>query len=110
MEITINADDIKLIRKFEEIKNKGYYASGEQVTAVYNRVLGKNLNSTSCGSCLRGRIQELVNALNAFEAKLKKQEEMAQEVLKNNEVNNSPSDENNEPTEQKRRVGRPKKS
>lgn len=110
MEITINADDIKLIRKFEEIKDKGYYASGEQVTAVYNRVLGKNLNSTSCGSCLRGRIQELVNALNAFEAKLKKQEEMAQEALKNDEVNNSPSDENKSTGDVKKRIGRPKKS
>lgn len=61
-----NNDDIKLVEKFIEIKNKGYYVDGKQLTEVYNRVLEKNANVTNCGSCLRQRTQELENALNAF--------------------------------------------
>lgn len=110
MNYTFNAEDIKLIRKFEEIKNRGYYASGNEVTAVYNRVFGTSLSSTSCGSCLRGRIQQMVDALNNFEKLSKRQEELkAQEALKDAQVNNSSSDENKPIVEEKRRVGRPKK-
>lgn len=64
------SDDIKLVEKLIEIKNKGLYASGAEVTAVYNRCLGKNLASTSCGACVRGRIQELETALNRFKKEL----------------------------------------
>lgn len=74
MEININAEDIKLIRKFEEILQRGYYASSQQVTDCYNRVLGKRVPNTNCSSCLRARISELVNALNAFESKIASQE------------------------------------
>lgn len=59
-------EDIELIEKFIEIKNKGYYADGKQVTDVYNRVLEKNVNVTNCGSCLRHRVGELEDALNRF--------------------------------------------
>lgn len=61
-----NNDDIKMVEKFIEIKNKGYYVDGKQLTEVYNRVLEKNANVTNCGSCLRQRTQELENALNQF--------------------------------------------
>lgn len=98
-------EDIEKVEKFIEIKNKGYYADGAQLTEVYNRVLEKNANVTNCGSCLRGRVQELENALNYFKAKIK-----AQEALEQEEVNNSPYDENKANTEGKKRVGRPKKS
>ena len=108
-------EDIEKIEKFIDIKNRGYYADGGQVTEVYNRVLEKNVNVTNCGSCLRGRIQELEAALNHFK-ELSKRQEMAQEALKDAQVDNSSSDENkatgdvkNESTE-KKRVGRPKKS
>lgn len=118
MDFTFNAEDAKLIRKFEEIKNRGYYADGGQVTTLYNRVFKTNVNSTSCGSCLRGRIQQMVDALNRFEIK-------AQEALKDEEVNNDTQEENkpavepnneadkadkNEVIEEKKRVGRPKKN
>lgn len=99
----ISAEDIKLIRKFEEIKNKGYYCSGEEVTRVYNRVLEKNLNTTNCSSCLRGRIQELVDALNAFEAKIK-----AQEALKQQEPTPDTPEENKPIVEEKKRAGKKK--
>ena len=61
-----NNDDIKLVEKFIEIKNKGLYVDGKQLTEAYNRILEKNANVTNCGSCLRQRTQELENALNAF--------------------------------------------
>lgn len=57
-------DDIKAVERFIEIKNKGYYADGKQLTDVYNRLLGKHVNVTQCGSCLRQRVGELEGALN----------------------------------------------
>lgn len=57
-------DDIKMVERFIEIKNKGYYADGKQLTDYYNRLLGKHVNVTQCGSCLRQRVGELENALN----------------------------------------------
>ena len=103
-----NQEDIKLVEKFIEIKNKGYYCDGTQLTQVYNRVLGKNVNVTNCGTCLRGRVQELETALNYFKEMCKKQE--ASEALKKDEVNNVSPEDNNEVVEPKKRVGRPKKS
>lgn len=90
--MTISSEDIKTIEKFIQIKNKGLYASGAEVTAVYNRCLGKNLASTNCSSCVRARIQELENALNRFKKEL--------------EVNNT-QEEKEEPTEQ---INEPKKT
>lgn len=57
-------DDIKTVEKFIEIKNKGYYCDGKQLTDYYNRLLGKHVNPTNCGSCLRQRTNELEGALN----------------------------------------------
>lgn len=101
-------EDIEKIEKFISIKNRGYYADGGQVTEVYNRVLEKNVNVTNCGSCLRGRIQELEAALNHFK-ELTKRQEMAQEALKDAQMDNSSSDENKETVEPKKRIGRPPK-
>lgn len=79
-------EDIELVEKFIDIKNKGYYVSGEQLTQVYNRVLEKNANVTNCGSCLRQRVNELEAALKQFKKKIelenKSQEEVAKEVMK----------------------------
>lgn len=61
-----NDEDIKLVEKFIDIRNKGYYADGTQLTQVYNRVLNKRVNPTNCGSCIRQRINELEEALNRF--------------------------------------------
>ena len=82
----INEEDRIKIRKFEEIKNKGMYASGVEVTEVYNRVLNKRLPSTNCGSCIRQRVQEMVNALNREE----EQERKAAEEFKKLEEENKP--------------------
>ena len=57
-------EEIKMVERFIEIKNKGYYADGKQVTDYYNRLLGKRVNPTNCGSCIRQRVGELEGALN----------------------------------------------
>lgn len=82
-------EDIELIEKFIEIKNKGYYADGKQVTDVYNRVLEKNVNVTNCGSCLRHRVGELEDALTRFKKlseEQAKQEPRPSKGLEDNEV------------------------
>jgi hypothetical protein len=95
-------EDIELVEKFIEIKNKGYYCDGAQLTQVYNRVLEKNVNVTNCGSCLRGRVSELETALRLFKA--------LSDKTKIEESTTDTPVENNEPVEQKKRVGRPKKN
>lgn len=80
-----NNDDIKMVEKFIEIKNKGYYVDGKQLTEVYNRVLEKNANVTNCGSCLRQRTQELENALNAFKRLSEASKPQEQTVVKEEE-------------------------
>lgn len=105
-------EDIELVEKFIDIKNRGYYCDGTQLTQVYNRVLGKNVNVTNCGTCLRGRVSELEAALNRFKEMCKKQEEAeikASEALKEDEVDNVSPEENKETVEPKKRVGRPPK-
>lgn len=84
---------IKLTEKFIDIKNHGYYADGRQVTELYNEVLNKHVAVTNCGSCIRQRINELENALNAFKKLSEKKEE-----------EDKPAEE-----KPKKKVGRPKK-
>lgn len=73
-------EDIKLVERFIEIKNKGYYADGKQLTDAYNRLLNKNVNVTQCGSCLRQRVRELEGALeHARELERQKAEKKAEE-------------------------------
>lgn len=102
-------EDIELVEKFIDIKNRGYYCDGTQLTQVYNRVLGKNVNVTNCGTCLRGRVSELEAALRQFKEICKRQEELAQETKKEDEVDNVSPEENKETVEPKKRVGRPPK-
>lgn len=68
-------EDVKLIEKFIEIRNRGYYADSAQLNDVYNRVLEKNVPPTNCGSCMRARISELETALNQFKKTLEVKEE-----------------------------------
>lgn len=56
--------DIMMVEKFIDIKSKGYYADGKQVTEYYNKLLNKHVTPTNCGSCIRQRVGELENALN----------------------------------------------
>ena len=72
-------EDIKFIEKAIEIKNKGYYLDGGQLTEVYNRVLEKRATPTNCGSCIRQRVTELEAALNQFKSLNEKVEETKEE-------------------------------
>ena len=89
---TFNEDDIIKIRKFIDIKNRGLYASGSELTEVYNRVFNSNVKPTNCGQCIRGRIQQLEDALKRYEAsneaKIK-----ASEAVKEVEVTDTKEDE-----------------
>lgn len=85
------SEDVQLVEKFIEIRSKGFYCDGKQLTEVYNRVLNKRAAPTNCGSCIRQRISELETALIAFKKTL---------------VVDNPSEENKEPTESKTKVGR----
>lgn len=103
--MTISDENRSIIRKFENIMRRGLYASGEQVTQIYNSVLGKNVRPTNCGSCIRSRITQLVNALNkveADEAKLKAQEALKQEAPTDTKA------EEEKPVETKKRGRKPK--
>lgn len=66
-------EDVVMVEKFIDIKNRGYYCDGGQLTQVYNRVLEKNAPPTNCGSCMRNRINELEVALNQFKKTLEKE-------------------------------------
>ena len=66
-------EDVVMVEKFIDIKNRGYYCDGGQLTDVYNRVLEKNAPPTNCGSCMRNRINELEIALNQFKKTLEKE-------------------------------------
>ena len=105
----ISEEDKVLIKKFIQIRNRGYFCSGEQVTKVYNRVFEQNRPNTNCSSCLRSRISELEKALRQLEQQEAKEAEIkAQEALKEEQPTPIKEEANEEPTEQKKR-GRPKK-
>ena len=78
-------EDVKMVEKFIEIKNKGYYCDGGQLTEVYNRVLEKRVNPTNCGSCIRQRINELEEALNRFKKLSEELEKKEQTPIKEEE-------------------------
>lgn len=84
------SDDVKMVEKFIEIKNKGYYCDGGQLTEVYNRVLEKNVPPTNCGSCMRARISELETALNSFKKTLEVKEEAQNESVRKEQALQEP--------------------
>lgn len=77
-----NDEDVKMVEKFIDIRNKGYYCDGGQLTEVYNRVLEKSAPPTNCGSCMRARISELETALNSFKKTLEVKEEPKAKITK----------------------------
>ena len=68
-------EDVTMVEKFIDIKNRGYYCDGGQLTEVYNRVLEKSAPPTNCGSCMRARISELETALSQFKKTLEVNED-----------------------------------
>lgn len=73
--MTISSEDLKMIRKFQDIMARGYYCSGSEVTDLHNKVLGTRLNSTNCAACIRTRIQALVEAADKFERMIQLEKE-----------------------------------
>ena len=90
-------EDVEFVEKAIKLRNSGYYIDGNQLTEVYNRILNKRVNTTSCGSCLRQRISELEGALNHFKQKMaiSRGKDSVPEV----EVDKSKAEENKELTE-----------
>lgn len=82
----LTSEDVKLIERFIEIKNRGFYCDGKQLTEVYNRVLEKNVPPTNCGSCMRARISELEGALNQFKRTMKVSSSQEANEEKNNDA------------------------
>lgn len=76
--MTITNEDLKLIRRFQELKEKGFYCDSKQLQEVYNRVLNKHVAPTTCGSCMRQRIAELVAVADKFEREIQNIENKAQ--------------------------------
>lgn len=91
--ITWTKEDIELVEKFIDIRNRGYYVSGEQLTSAYNRILHKNVNPTNCSSCLRQRVNELAEALERFKR--------LSEASKPDEPITTPEEENKAVVDQK---------
>lgn len=88
-----SSEDVAFVEKAIEIKNRGYYIDGGQLTAVYNRVLEKNVGITNCGSCLRQRVNELELALNQFKKTIEVVPEVS-ETTKQEVVDNTKGEEN----------------
>lgn len=62
--MSISKEDRELIEELFSKFNKGERIKSQVLTDLYNRVTGKNLTNTSCGSCLRQRLFEVVDILN----------------------------------------------
>lgn len=65
----ITKEDRELIEELFSKFNKGERIKSQVLTDLYNRVTGKNLTNTTCGSCLRQRLFELVDILNKAKKK-----------------------------------------
>ena len=103
----INEEDRKKIRAFEQILKKGLYCSGAEVTNIYNEVFKTNLRPTNCGSCLRQRVQQLIDKLNLEERQeAKKMEEPITTPSEENKATDKPKNNDTKP----KRIGRLKKN
>ena len=71
-------EDVKLVERFVEIRKKGFYVDSQQLTNTYNRILGKHVANTTCGSCLSQRVRELEAALNQFKRQVENIENKAE--------------------------------
>lgn len=67
----------KKIKELEQYLNSGKPAPANEIIDLYNEVFGPNpktgrkVGYTSCGSCLRHRLIELINVKNMYMASLR---------------------------------------
>lgn len=81
--IEMTDEEISKVEKLIEIRNKGYYASGQDVVSLYNKMFNKHQNVTQCSSCLRNYIAQMEAALNhAKELEKREAEKKAAEEMK----------------------------
>lgn len=73
--VQITSEDAEFIEFAYSLINSARYCSFTKLTEVYNRVFGKNVNVTNCGSCMRQRVLELKKAL----------DELNKEILQDND-------------------------
>lgn len=113
--INFTEEDIQFVMKAVEIKNRGLYVSSQTLTDHYNRILGKNVKNTNCGSCCRQRISELERALNkwleANNAKNVTNNKVpdTQDVTENKEAEQQPPEITEEPNDADKRKSQPTK-
>ena len=73
----MNSKQVKKIKELEPYLNSGKPINGNSIIDLYNEVFGPNpktgrkVGYTSCGSCLRYRLIELINAKNMYMASLR---------------------------------------
>lgn len=90
----ITDEDKELILKLDNIRQRGLYCSSNTLKDLYNRVFETNWKGTSCSSCMRQKISELVKALTKWEANnaknaaklVEKPTEVAEEATENTDV------------------------
>ena len=77
----ITAEDIKLAERMHDARQKGLYFETRAVTNLYNKLYHTNLSATSCGSCIRKRIDGIWKKVQEIKAITEpiKQEENAKE-------------------------------
>lgn len=80
--IVLTDEDVQTIEKFIDIRNKGYYCSGNELVTFYNSVMPNKVRPTQCSSCLRKYISDLEGLLNRWKAQLEKESE----AMENKEV------------------------
>lgn len=69
--LNFTEENIKLIEKWVEYLSKGAFGNSRDITNTYNEVFDgvlTKVNVTSCGSCIRNRINTLNNALKEWRA------------------------------------------
>lgn len=70
----ITSDDIKKVRAFVDIKNRGMVASSVEVTTLYNKLTNAYHANTTCSTCIRQRIEQMEKIVNDYLAQVKVEE------------------------------------
>lgn len=101
----ITDEDKELILKLENIRQRGLYCSSNTLRDLYNRVFETNWKGTSCSSCMRQKISELVKALTKWETNNAKNAaklvEKPTEVAESEDVTNNKVPDTQDVTENK---------
>ena len=89
-------EQIKKIEVFREYLKKGSIVNGNEIVSLYNEVFGPDPHTgrlqhyTSCGSCLRRLVKQLIQA--AVEAKIDEADENHPQSEEANQADNDTDD------------------